>query len=340
VLLVDDSPSVRAVLRRFLSRTDDLEVVGEAADGAQAVAAVFAQHPEVVVMDLLMPVMDGYTAIERIMAERPTPIIVLSSRANRDQVRTAFEAIRRGAVDVLPKPEHTAGWESFGDSLPQMIRAVASAQPRPPLAADRPRRAAELAAVHTDLRWVVIGASTGGPAALREFFAEIPPQPPVTFLVVQHIAPGFEIGLAEWLNKELDMDVRLAVDGETPAAGCVRFAPGGAHLRVEAAGVLRIDPNSPARRGHRPSVDELFLSCVELEPRRVAAVLLTGMGADGVEGLQALRAAGALTLVQDEASSVVFGMPRVALERGAATVALSPPALARSLAQLWWKEPR
>ncbi len=344
VLLVDDSPSVRAVLRRFLRRTPDLQVVGEAGDGAQAVAAVAAQEPDVILMDLLMPVMDGYAAIERIMQVRPTPIVVLSSRANRNGMRTVFEAMRRGALEVLPKPEDTPSWQQLAESLPETLRAVAEARPgtapvpRPRPLPDPAPEPPPLAAAPRDLRWVAIGASTGGPAAIRELFEEVPEAVPVSFLVVQHIAAGFEVGFADWLNRELPLDVRLARDGERPRPGAVRLAPGGSHLRLEAGGVLRLDADTPPRRGHRPAADELFLSCAECCPREVAGVLLTGMGADGVEGLAALREAGSLTLVQDEASSVVFGMPRVALERGAAEVALPPRAIGRALARSWRRE--
>jgi two-component system chemotaxis response regulator CheB len=376
VLLVDDSPSVRAVLRRFFARTADIQVVGEASDGAEAVQAVLDRLPQVVVMDLQMPGMDGYAAIERIMALRPTPIVVLSSRANRNQMQTAFEAIRRGAIEVLPKPEDTGSWEVLADSLPQTVRVVAEARPRvlhapgsapargtggaaagarrraaPARAGEGPARAGRTSAGAAaaaaapaggrrgePLRWVAIGASTGGPAALRELLDEVPAGSPVSFLVVQHIAAGFEAAMAEWLNKELPLDVRLARDAESPRHGAVRLAPAGAHLRLAPGGVLRLDSDTPARRGHRPSVDELFLSCAEICPRLSAGVLLTGMGTDGVEGLAALRRAGSLTLVQDEASSVVFGMPRVALERGAAELAQAPRDLARTLARHWRPE--
>jgi two-component system chemotaxis response regulator CheB len=337
VLLVDDSPSVRAVLRRFLGRTEDLEVVGEAEDGEQAVAAVLATEPHLVLMDLQMPVMDGFAAIEQIMALRPTPIVVLSSRANRNGMQTAFEAMRRGAVEVLPKPENTASWEQLAVSLPETVRAAAAARARP-RRRRRPDIARQLPAGLAVPRWVAIGASTGGPAAIRELFDEIPAGVPAGFAIVQHIAAGFELGFADWLNKELPLDVRLARDGERLRPGTVRIAPGGSHLVLEPDGVLRLDAGSPARRGHRPSVDELFLSCAEACPREVAGVLLTGMGSDGVEGLAALRRAGGLTLVQDEASSVVFGMPRVAFERGAADVALPPRDLARALLRCWGGE--
>jgi two-component system chemotaxis response regulator CheB len=340
VLLVDDSPSVRAVLRRFFSRTRDVRVVGEAEDGEQAVQAVLDLQPHVIVMDLQMPVLDGYAATERIMAVRPTPIVVLSSRANRNQMQTAFEAMRRGALEVLPKPEDTASWQQLAESLPEMVRTVAAAQAAPRSPRPRAVRPAALAAAPRELRWVAIGASTGGPAAIRELLAGMPADAPVGFLIVQHIASGFELGFADWLNKEFPFDVRLAQDGEVLRAGAVRLAPGGFHLRLQPGGVLRLDSETPPRRGHRPSVDEMFLSCAEHCPREVAAVLMTGMGTDGVEGLLALRRAGGVTLVQDEASSVVFGMPRVALERGASDVALPPRALARTLARLWSEEGR
>ena len=335
VLLVDDSPSVRAVLRRFFSRTRDIRVIGEASDGAQAVQAVIELQPHVVVMDLQMPVLDGYEATERIMAVRPTPIVVLSSRANRNQMQTAFEAMRRGALEVLPKPEDTPSWQQLAESLPATVRMVAGARAVPRSPRPKTVRPAALATAPFALRWVAIGASTGGPAAIRELLAEVPADAPVGFLIVQHIASGFELGFADWLNKEFPFDVRLAQDGEVLRRGAVRLAPGGSHLKLEADGLLRLDSETPPRRGHRPSVDEMLLSCAACCPREVAAVLMTGMGADGVEGLLALRQAGGVTLVQDEASSVVFGMPRVALERGAADVALPPRALARTLARLW-----
>ena len=342
VVLVDDSPSVRAVLRRFFARTPDIEVVAEAADGAKSVDAVLSADPHVVVMDLQMPVMDGYGAIEQIMAVRPTPIVVLSSRANRNQMQTAFEAMRRGALEVLPKPEDTPSWQQLADSLPETVRGIAEARTQPQPRPKRKRGAdgseRRLPAAPLELRWVAIAASTGGPAALRELLEEVPADAPVGFAVVQHIASGFELGLADWLNKELPLDVRLARHGERLRPGSLRLAPGGAHLRLEAGGVLHLDSDSPMRRGHRPSADDLFFSCAESCPREVAGVIMTGMGSDGVEGLLALRKAGGLTLAQDEASSIVFGMPRVALERGAAEIALPPRGLARALARVWGKK--
>lgn len=181
--------------------------------------------------------------------------------------------------------------------------------------------------------WLALGASTGGPASLHELLRALPVPLPLRVLVVQHIAPGFEPALVDWLRSSLAIDARLAVDGELPLAGSVCLAPAAAHLRVDREGRLRLDAVSPPRNGHRPSIDELFCSLAEVAPRETAAALLTGMGRDGAEGLLALRSAGAFCLAQSEASSAVFAMPRAALELGAAEQALSPRQLGLELAR-------
>jgi two-component system chemotaxis response regulator CheB len=345
VLIVDDSATVRAVLRRLITAAPGMQVLGEAGDGAQAVEAASRLAPAVILMDLEMPVLDGFAATEKIMALCPTPILVITSRANRSQVQTAFEAIRRGAVEVLPKPEDTEGWTLMSRALPAAIRAAAQARVpmggehgRGPRCVARPQTAATAAAAPAlppQVRYVAVGASTGGPSALRDLLAALPAAPPAAVLIVQHIAAGFEEGLSEWLATDLGRDVRIATDGESAAPGKVRIAPSGAHLRLDAGGVLRLDTVRSPRGMHRPSVDELFESCAACCPALTAGVLLTGMGADGAEGLAALRRAGGFTMVQDEASSVVFGMPRAALAAGAATIALPPAELGKLLARIW-----
>jgi len=344
VLVVDDSATVRAVLRRLFGKTGDIAVVGEAEDGSHAVEATIELAPDVVLMDIEMPVMDGFEATARIMAARPTPIVVLTSRANRDQVATAFEAIRRGAVEVFAKPADPAGWEQLSTTLPPAVRAAAGARTAPSFAGrahvaprhhPAPLGAPAPQPPRGPVRFVAIGASTGGPNAIHEFLKALPAATPAPVLIVQHIAAGFEEGFADWLAKDLKRDVRIAVDGEACRPGTVRVAPSGAHLLLEPRGVLRLDAARPPRGGHRPSADELFLSCAASCPKEAAGVLLSGMGADGAEGLLALRRAGGLTMVQDEASSVVFGMPRAALERGAADLALPPRELAAAIARHW-----
>ncbi len=329
VLLVDDSPTVRAVLRRLLNPPSDLQVVGEATNGQEAVDLVLKLRPHVVLMDVEMPVMDGLEAIQRIMELRPTPILVLTSRANRDRMAIAFEAVRRGALEVLPKPEAPGGWEELAWRLPELLRTAAGLPPRRPVL-QSPRRASRV--TPRVVEWILLGASTGGPGALRAFLAALPSGVQAPMAVVQHIAPGFEDGLAHWLARESGRDVQVARAKEKPPAGAVRLAPGKSHLRLAVDGSLEVDPETPPRQGHRPSVDVLFESALSLRPAHVVAILFSGMGSDGAYGLLQLKRAGAVTAVQDEASSAVFGMPKQALELGATEVALPPEELARFVA--------
>lgn len=340
VLLVDDSSTVRAVLRRILSHSSDIEVVGEAADGAAAVEQVLHLHPDVVLMDVEMPVLDGFAATEQIMALRPTPIVVFSSRANRAELHTAFEAAKRGAVEVMAKPEQPSGWDRLVDELPRTVRIAAKSRARGAPADGVAPVTSPLSLPRQGIRYVAVGASTGGPQAVHELLSALPAEPPAAILVVQHIAAGFEEGFAEWLARELGRDVQVAADGEPARAATVRIAPGQAHLRLDPGGLLRLDTLTPARGGHRPSADELFASCAASCPLQTAGVLLSGMGRDGAEGLLALRRAGGLTMVQDEASSVVFGMPKSALELGATTIAQPPRALGQLLSRCWQENGR
>lgn len=329
VLLVDDSPTVRAVLRRVFAPHPELTVVGEAANGREAIELLLEFRPDVILMDVEMPVMDGFEAIEQTMRLYPTPILVLTSRTQYNRLATAFEAIRRGALDVLPKPEKPEGWAELTERLPELVRTVALRRwPVSPtktfaqLPRTQPRR--------IDL--ILVGASTGGPGALRSFLANLPPALPAPVAVVQHITPGFEEGLARWLADATHRDVQVLKSPEIPPPGAVRLAPATAHLVVDASGTLTLDRTAPPSRGHRPSVDVLFQSALAFRPTKTAAILLSGMGDDGAQGLLALRKAGALTAVQDEASSAIFGMPRQALALGAAQVALPPEELARFIA--------
>lgn len=180
-------------------------------------------------------------------------------------------------------------------------------------------------------RWLALGASLGGPVALRDLLAELPSPSPLRVVIVQHIAPGYEVDLADWLRGSLALDVRLALDGERPPPGSVRVAPAGAHLHVTSEDRLELEDATRSPGGHRPSVDELFLSLATAAPHDTTVALLTGTGSDGAQGLAALRRAGAFCLVQDEASSVAFGMPRAALELGAAELVLPPREIGREL---------
>lgn len=333
VVVVDDSATIRSVVRRLLSSDPEISVVAEAADGARAVELVVSVRPDAVVLDIEMPVLDGLTAIEKIMVMRPTPVLVLTARAARHHTRPAFEAIRRGPVELLAKPAGPEGWQHLSVALPKMVRDLVTAYraPRhpPPLGKNPSPGRSPLRVI----RFLAIGASTGGPDAILRLLKELPSPSPAAVLIVQHLAAGFEEGFAEWLAGELGHDVRVASDGEPAAPGTVRLAPPGAHLTLQADETLHLDATTPPRGGHRPSADELFLSCARTHPGVTAGVVLTGMGTDGAEGLAELHRLGSLTLAQDPDSSIVFGMPRAAAERGAATLLLPPARIGSLLAE-------
>jgi two-component system chemotaxis response regulator CheB len=327
VVVVDRSATVRQVLRRILGSAAGIAVVGEAADGEQALRQVGDLRPDAVLLDLDLPNVDGITVAAAIMRDRPTPIVATASRVRLESVR---KELLGGGIGVFPKPEVPEEWEELGRVLPETILQVGSlAVPSEPVrvAVEVPRPELE-----HHLVYLAIGASTGGPGALRQLLLQLGPRFRVGVAVVQHLAEGFEHGLADWLGTELGVDVQVARHGEVLVPGTVRLAESGSHLRIETGGVLYLDRETQPIRGHRPSANVLFWSLRDLCPTNVAAVLLTGMGDDGVDGLLALRQAGALTVTQDEPSCAVFGMPKAALARGAAELALPPSEIGRLLA--------
>ncbi|MBX3246896.1 MAG: chemotaxis-specific protein-glutamate methyltransferase CheB [Myxococcales bacterium] len=328
VFLVDDSRLARIVLRRMLARDASMHVVGEASDGVEAIRRVPLVDPDVVLMDMQMPGLDGLAVTRELMANSARPILIVSDLVGRD-ADLNFRALAAGALDLVRKPT-AADRESAAvvDELHRKIRIVSRVPVvtrRWPVAPRMPSAPPEAPRVVgpplADAKLVVMGASTGGPIALQRVLQEIGAPPSCPVLIVQHMAEGFTRGLAEWLSTASGLPIDLARDGCAPEAGQVYLAPDGAHL-VWDQGRLRLRQRD-AVGGHRPSVDVLFESVAasEIAPRTLG-VLLTGMGADGARGLGALRAAGAWTVAQDEASSVVYGMPKVAVERGAVSEVL------------------
>ncbi len=345
VLLVEDSATMRYHLRESLSADPELEVVGEAVDGGQAVEMVRRLRPDVVTMDMMLPTMSGLVATEHIMAEHPVPILVVSS-ADRQELFSTYNALAAGAVDVLEKPRGDASDAGWGRRLCSAVRLVSRIRgithPRARLDGRGRPAVPETTSSSTAPRMpggprlIAVGASTGGPGALTDLLRALPQgfHPPV--LVVQHIAASEPVAVAfsDWLAGQTGRDVSYARDG-TPVAvlnGRVVLAPPDRHLLVR-EGVLRLS-DGPPRHSCRPSVDVLFDAVADEYGAAAAGCLLTGMGRDGADGLLRMKQRGAVTFAQDEASCVVYGMPREAALLGAATYILPPSLIAARLIEL------
>jgi two-component system, chemotaxis family, protein-glutamate methylesterase/glutaminase len=342
VLLIEDSLTVRKRLVEVVSRDPGFEVVGEAAEGKRGIELCMALRPDVITMDMMLPGMNGLSATEYIMAHCPTPILIVSASLNRGEVFNTYDALAAGAVEVFEKPtgrEDDQVWErGFLSTLRVVSRVRVITHPRARLFGLTPvpdtSEPQPPATGRGEFGLALLGASTGGPAALVELFGALPAQFQLPVLVVMHIGHPFAPAFAEWLRSQIGRDASYARDGEPLAAlgGCVRLAPADQHLSLR-GGRLRLTTDPP-RHSCRPSVDVLFESVAREAGDRTAACLLTGMGRDGAAGLLALRRSGALTLAQDEASCVVFGMPREALLLGAAERMLKPTDMGRALGQL------
>lgn len=342
VLVVEDSATVRRHLCEVLAADSEIEVVGEAEDGKQAIERCQALRPDVVTMDMMLPLMTGLSATEYIMAHCPTPILVVSSSTNRGELFKTYDALAAGAVDVLEKPdgsEPEGAWERrFVSTLKLVarIRVITHLRARTTLRTPHPASEAETAATTTRprCRLIAIGASTGGPAAIVAVLRALPPPLQQPVLLVLHINEPFGSAFAEWLDAQTPRRVRYARDGESvaAAAGQVVMAPPDRHLALR-EGRLRLT-QEPERHSCRPSVDVLFESVAQDCGAAAAGCLLTGMGRDGAIGLLALRRAGALTIAQDEATSVVYGMPREAALLGAAMHILPLSGIGPTLAAL------
>lgn len=328
VLVADDSDLFREVLSRVITADPAFEVVAAAADGYQAARLAQALKPDVITMDINMPDADGFSGIARIMAETPTPILVLT--VNPEET-VGFRALSLGALDILEKPQADADLDDYGTTLRSRLRLLAGVRVIRHLRGLRAQRpAAARPVAHSDV--VVVGASLGGPRALATLVRALPAGFGAPVLVVQHIAEGFTEGLANWLDQESKLTVRTARDGEVLRPGQVLLAPTGRHL-VVTRGHARLS-DAPAVDSFKPSVTPLFLSAAEAYGARVCGVILTGMGRDGADGLQAVKRAGGHTIAQDEASSAVFGMPRAAIETGAVDRVLPLEEIPRALQEL------
>jgi len=340
VLVVDDSLTARKHLVEVLRADPELEVAGEAEDGKRAIELCKTLRPDVITLDMMLPFMSGVAVTEYVMAFCPTPILIVSSSANRGELYKTYDALAAGAVDVFEKPtgnDPDGVWEQglvsavkIVSRIPVIthIRGKLGLSGRTP--ADPLTFATSGGATRKSV--IAIGGSTGGPAAIVEILRGLPPGFPIPILLVVHIGELFSATFADWLDGQSTLRARYARDGEAqPALGQagVFMAPPGRHLVVQ-RGKLRLSSDRE-RNSCRPSVDVLFESLANEMGGETAACLLTGMGRDGAAGLLALRYAGALTIAQDEASSVVFGMPREAIKMGAAERVLALDQIATAL---------
>jgi two-component system chemotaxis response regulator CheB len=327
ILIADDSPTVRLLLRIIFETDAELSVVGEARTGEEALSLCTSLQPDIVTMDINMPVMDGYEAIRRIMSESPRPIIVLTSIESSKLLNVSFKALALGALSVMTTPAMGADTEVETRNLITEVKTMAAVKVvRRPLWLQKSAahnailptgKSTGMVARHGPIQLIAVGVSTGGPPALHTLLNGLPSKFGVPIVVVQHISHGFVSDLAMWLSNTTPLNCRVAEQGEILQAGTVYLAPDDKHMTIKRTGVIDLDSSAPLD-GHRPAATALFESVAISYGPAAVGLLLTGMGEDGARGLLAMRRAGAHTIVQDEATSVVYGMPKAACEMGAA----------------------
>lgn len=341
VLVVDDSALIRSLLKEIIEQDPELQLVGQAPDAYVARDLIKQLNPDVITLDIEMPRMDGLTFLEKLMAARPTPVIMISSLTEAGSEAT-FRAMELGAVDFVAKPKLgiREGMEAYAEDIIEKLKAASRARLRrvppdraPPAGGVEKASTPRMPIVGTE-KIIAIGASTGGTEAIKDVLIDMPADSP-GIVITQHMPPGFTRTFAERLNRLSRLHVIEARGGERILPGHAFVAPGDHHLLVERSGanyVTRLS-DAPQVHRHRPAVDPMFESVAKCAGRNVIAALLTGMGKDGAIGLRTIREAGGYTVAQDEASCVVYGMPREAVLLGGAEEVLSLEQIAEALMQ-------
>ncbi|MBW2458677.1 MAG: chemotaxis-specific protein-glutamate methyltransferase CheB [Deltaproteobacteria bacterium] len=335
VLVADDSELARVVLRQVLGADPGIEIVGMATSGTEVVDMVEELTPDIVTMDLRMPGLDGLSASAEIMRRCPTPVIIVTSSGIVERKEDIFAAFKYGVVDVIQKPD-AAGDSPAARALIEKVKILSRVRVSgdvwsPGGRSQSLRPLAKSVWRHT--KAIGVGASTGGPRALHRVLSGLPGDLSIPVFVVQHMSEGFVPGFAEWLTADLNLRLRIAQDGDRPRPGHILLAPGGVNMLVDTRGIVRLNKERPTT-GIMPSVDVLFLSLARVYRADTLGVVLTGIGKDGAEGMAAIKNAGGATLVQDEESCVVFGMPSAAIAEGAVDEVLSLDLIAGRLLSL------
>ncbi len=336
VLIVDDAAFIRYTVTKYLEVDPEITVVGSARDGTEALAKIPALKPDVGVLDVEMPRMDGLTALKRIMVECPTPVVMLSALTQQG-TRTTVRALMRGAVDFVPKPNTKIDIHTVIEELSAKIKTAVGAR-------QGTLRLPKIVSLTTPAKrglqpfkkgdpLIVIGASTGGPRALRQVLSDLPANLPGAVVVVQHMPPGFTQSLAQRLNETCSLIVQEAANGDRLARGLVLLAPGDFHLRFKGIKQVALD-NGPRRNHVRPAVDVTMESATDYHGANVIGVVLTGMGADGTAGAGQIKAKGGQVIAEHESTSVVYGMPASVIKAGLADRVAPLPKVAATLMEL------
>lgn len=342
VMVVEDSPVVREFLIYILTSDPEIQIIASATNGEEALETVGRKKPDVITMDIHMPKLNGLDATRKIMETYPTPIVIVSGSSTKGEVAITFRAIEAGALALVRRPVGIGHPDHEGTAadLVRMVKLMAEVKvvrrwprPRPEAPPAMAPPVVEIEKAPAEVKLVAIGASTGGPLALRAILSGLPKGFPVPVVIVQHMAPGFVEGFAEWLAQSSGFPVHVATDSEDLLPGHAYVAPDGFHLGVGGDGRISLSDHAP-ENGLRPSVSYLFRSAAKILEDRAVGVLLTGMGRDGTEELKQMKERGAVTIVQNRDSSVVHGMPGEAINLDAATYVLPPEDIARALTEL------
>ncbi len=320
VLIVDDSVLIRSILKEVFSNDREIEVIGEAPNGKIAIEKNNELKPDLVIMDINMPVMDGITASKHIMSENPVPIFIFSTEV---EALSSFEALQIGVVDVLKKPNigdfnDPVFYSHFKELL---LNAAAGKSGKSNLIREHSRDNVsfwnDMTVKSRDIKLVVMGASTGGPIAVNEIIKRIPADFPLPIVLVQHLESGFDNEYVSWLNQTSNIKVKIAGDREVMRSGILYVAPSDMHLKVSENKLIYDD--GPKELNQKPSVNVLFSSAARIYREKLLGILLTGMGRDGANGCLEIIRNNGTTIVQDETTSAIFGMPKAAIELDAAT---------------------